>query len=137
MSNAGDQQTTPEKPPSRRVRKKAVVVGVGAGLLLVVVGGLLVAWSGARDRASREKEMLEEQRRRTEARLAELTAEAERLRTQAEKLKRRKRGGEWLCDRLPCNQGDLMPLPRPPPPGEPRRRPYGDPLDPRTWRKQR
>lgn len=42
--------------------------------------------------------------------------------------------GGWICDRLPCNQGDLMERQRSPSLPEPSRRSPGDPLDTRQGR---
>jgi hypothetical protein len=138
MSDLGDQQSTPEKPNRRRVRLTAITVGVVVGLLLAAVGSLEMARIAARNQANREKQLLQE-RRQLEARLAEVKAMGERLRKEAAERKRKKRDGEWVCDKYPCNQGDLYRPAPPPPPGDPATgpNPYQDPMAPKLDRRRR
>ena len=106
---------------------------IDTAVLLVALGILGIVWNSARDRARREKRAIEAERRQFEARMQQLQAEYEQR-----ELERKDggQGGEWMCDRLPCGDGELLPMPEPPP-GEPKYPRSPDPMDPRPFPKRR
>jgi hypothetical protein len=70
------------------------------------------------------------ERRRFEARLGQLRVEYQQRELQRRDAGKDGQADEWMCDRLPCNQGDLLPVTKPAPPGQPKRRMYPDFMDP-------
>ena len=100
---------SPERQKPWRARAGAIIA---VGSLLGMIGLLVV-------RAS-EQEQRARERARWEAEREQLNRDLQRLETQFRQLQERQKhkkeasrdNGEWLCDRVPCNQGDLIERPK-------------------------